>query len=119
MATIYGLDPTVKPGAVCRGHAAADVLRSCAPLPLPPPVTFMTLEDDTGFVNVAVWRRVFSAHATLIKTANFRGVSRQLQKQGRRGPFGAKGGQRESGAFGLRLVPHYTTFACSRLSRLQ
>jgi error-prone DNA polymerase len=44
-------------------------------------VVFMTLEDETGFVNVVVWSRVFEEHAVLIKTASFLGVSGKLQVQ--------------------------------------
>jgi error-prone DNA polymerase len=44
-------------------------------------VVFMTLEDETGFVNVVVWNRVFEEHAVLIKTANFLGVTGRLQVQ--------------------------------------
>jgi len=42
-------------------------------------VTFMTLEDETGFVNVVLWPRVFARHATLAKTATFLGVTGTLQ----------------------------------------
>jgi error-prone DNA polymerase len=44
-------------------------------------VTFMTLEDETGFVNVVVWRRVFAEYALLVKTASFLGVAGRLQVQ--------------------------------------
>ena len=44
-------------------------------------VVFMTLEDETGFVNVVIWSRVFDEHAVLIKTTNFLGVSGRLQIQ--------------------------------------
>jgi len=44
-------------------------------------VVFMTLEDETGFVNVVVWSRVFDEHAVLIKTTNFLGVTGKLQVQ--------------------------------------
>jgi error-prone DNA polymerase len=44
-------------------------------------VVFMTLEDETGFVNVVVWSRVFDEHAVLIKTTQFLGVTGKLQKQ--------------------------------------
>ena len=44
-------------------------------------VVFLTLEDETGFVNVVVWRRVFQANALLIKSSNFLGVSGTLQKE--------------------------------------
>jgi len=44
-------------------------------------VVFMTLEDETGFVNVVVWSRVFEDHAILAKTQSFLGVSGTLQVQ--------------------------------------
>jgi error-prone DNA polymerase len=44
-------------------------------------VVFMTLEDETGFVNVVVWSRVFERHAALIKTTSFLGVTGKLQVQ--------------------------------------
>ena len=44
-------------------------------------VVFMTLEDESGFVNVVVWSRVFDEHAVLIKTTNFLGVTGKLQVQ--------------------------------------
>ncbi|TPV96904.1 MAG: DNA polymerase III subunit alpha [Myxococcales bacterium FL481] len=42
-------------------------------------VTFMTLEDETGFVNVVIWRRVFEQYAVLVKSAAFLGLSGELQ----------------------------------------
>ena len=42
-------------------------------------VTFFTMEDETGFVNVVVWKRVFEQHAVLAKTAVLLGISGQLQ----------------------------------------
>jgi error-prone DNA polymerase len=44
-------------------------------------VTFMTLEDETGFVNVVLWTRVFRAYALLAKTAAFLGVTGKLEKR--------------------------------------
>ena len=44
-------------------------------------VVFMTLEDETGFVNVVIWSRVFEQHALIIKTTNFLGVTGRLQIQ--------------------------------------
>ena len=35
----------------------------------------MTLEDETGFVNVVVWKRVFDQHDVLARTATFLGVT--------------------------------------------
>ena len=42
-------------------------------------VTFMTLEDETGFVNLVIWKRVFDRHAVLAKTAAVLGVTGRLQ----------------------------------------
>jgi error-prone DNA polymerase len=44
-------------------------------------VTFMTLEDETGFVNVVVWSPVFARYVALVKTAPLLGVSGRLQVQ--------------------------------------
>ncbi len=44
-------------------------------------VTFMTLEDETGFVNLVIWRRVFEEFSLLVKTASFLGVSGRLQSK--------------------------------------
>ncbi len=45
-------------------------------------VTFMTLEDETGFVNVICWKQVFDAHAVVGKTEAFLGVTGRLQIEG-------------------------------------
>ena len=42
-------------------------------------VVFMTLEDETGFVNVVVWESVFNRYAVLAKTLNFLGIAGTLQ----------------------------------------
>jgi error-prone DNA polymerase len=42
-------------------------------------VTFMTLEDETGFVNLVVWTQVFEQYAVLARTASLLGVSGRLQ----------------------------------------
>jgi error-prone DNA polymerase len=44
-------------------------------------VVFMTLEDETGFVNVVVWSKIFEQFAVLIKTSAFLGVTGKLQVQ--------------------------------------
>jgi error-prone DNA polymerase len=44
-------------------------------------VTFMTLEDETGFVNLVLWTHVFQSHALLVKTASFLGVTGRIQAQ--------------------------------------
>ena len=43
-------------------------------------VVFMTLEDETGFVNLVVWSRVFDAHALIARTASFLGVTGTIQQ---------------------------------------
>ena len=42
-------------------------------------VTFMTLEDESGFVNVVVWRKVYDRYRLLVKAEPFLGVSGKLQ----------------------------------------
>jgi error-prone DNA polymerase len=42
-------------------------------------VVFMTLEDETGFVNVVIWESVFQRYAVLAKTVSFLGISGTLQ----------------------------------------
>ncbi len=44
-------------------------------------VVFMTLEDETGFVNLVVWDKVFRKYQVLIKTTSFLGVTGKLQVQ--------------------------------------
>jgi error-prone DNA polymerase len=44
-------------------------------------VTFMTLEDETGFANVVFWKQVFDDNAVLTRTASFLGIGGKLQKQ--------------------------------------
>jgi error-prone DNA polymerase len=42
-------------------------------------VVFMTLEDETGFVNVVLWQKVFEKYRWIAKTAPFLGVTGKLQ----------------------------------------
>lgn len=42
-------------------------------------VVFMTLEDETGFVNAVVWQSVFAQYATVAKTVSFLGIAGRLQ----------------------------------------
>jgi error-prone DNA polymerase len=44
-------------------------------------VVFMTLEDETGFVNLVLWERVFEEYAALAKTASFLGVTGAIQSE--------------------------------------
>jgi error-prone DNA polymerase len=42
-------------------------------------VTFYTLEDETGFVNLVVWRQVFERYPVLAKSAVLLGVTGKIQ----------------------------------------
>ena len=44
-------------------------------------VTFYTLEDETGFVNLVVWRDVFERYAVIARTALLMGVSGKIQSE--------------------------------------
>jgi error-prone DNA polymerase len=44
-------------------------------------VVFMTLEDETGFVNLVVWQQVFARYAQVLRTASLLGVTGRLQVQ--------------------------------------
>ncbi len=44
-------------------------------------VTFMTLEDETGWVNLVVWEQVFRDHSVIARTANPLGVTGKVQLQ--------------------------------------
>ncbi|MEM9488770.1 MAG: error-prone DNA polymerase, partial [Myxococcota bacterium] len=42
-------------------------------------VTFMTLEDETGFINAVLWQQVFAKHKLLVKSTAFLGITGKLQ----------------------------------------
>ncbi|HVK87270.1 MAG TPA: error-prone DNA polymerase [Kofleriaceae bacterium] len=44
-------------------------------------VVFMTLEDETGFVNLVCWQQVFADYAHVIRTTSLLGVTGRLQVQ--------------------------------------
>ena len=44
-------------------------------------VVFMTMEDETGFVNVVLWQDVFERYALLAKTSSFLGVTGKIQRE--------------------------------------
>lgn len=44
-------------------------------------VIFMTMEDETGFVNLVVWQRVQDAYREVMRTSSLLGVSGKLQIQ--------------------------------------
>ncbi|HEY5935771.1 MAG TPA: error-prone DNA polymerase [Kofleriaceae bacterium] len=44
-------------------------------------VVFMTLEDETGFVNLVVWKQVFADYAHVIRSTSLIGVTGKLQVQ--------------------------------------
>ena len=43
-------------------------------------VVFMTLEDETGFVNLVIWETVFDKYALIAKTTSFLGVTGKIQR---------------------------------------
>ena len=43
-------------------------------------VTFFTLEDETGFVNLVVWRQVFERFSLIARTAAVLGVNGKIQR---------------------------------------
>jgi error-prone DNA polymerase len=44
-------------------------------------VTFLTLEDETGFVNLILWKRVYERHRLLAKTSSFLGATGRIEKE--------------------------------------
>jgi error-prone DNA polymerase len=42
-------------------------------------VVFLSLEDETGFVNVVLWSRVYERFSLLVRTAGFLGVAGRIQ----------------------------------------
>jgi len=44
-------------------------------------VTFYTLEDETGFVNLVVWRDIFDRHSVVARTALLMGVRGKVQSE--------------------------------------
>ncbi len=44
-------------------------------------VTFLTLEDEAGFVNAVVWKRVAHQHGALLRTAPVLGVTGRIQAE--------------------------------------
>jgi error-prone DNA polymerase len=44
-------------------------------------VTFMTLEDESGFVNLVLWKKVFERFEILAKTETFLGVTGRVETQ--------------------------------------
>ncbi len=46
-------------------------------------VVFMTLEDETGFVNLVLWAKVFEKFKVLAHEARFLGVTGRLQVEGK------------------------------------
>lgn len=45
-------------------------------------VTFMTLEDETGFINLVVWLQVFERFALVARSENFLAVAGKIQRDG-------------------------------------
>jgi error-prone DNA polymerase len=44
-------------------------------------VVFLTLEDETGFVNVVLWPKVWTTYRVLVKTSPILGVTGRLESQ--------------------------------------
>lgn len=44
-------------------------------------VVFMTLEDETGFVNLILWPDIYARHETVAKTQHFMGVTGEVQAE--------------------------------------
>ncbi len=44
-------------------------------------VTFMTLEDETGFVNLVLWNQVWEEYKLLAKTLSLMGISGKIQSE--------------------------------------
>jgi error-prone DNA polymerase len=44
-------------------------------------VVFMTLEDESGFVNLVLWEKVFEKYRTLLLTNSFLGVTGKIQSK--------------------------------------
>ncbi|MBW2109467.1 MAG: PHP domain-containing protein [Deltaproteobacteria bacterium] len=64
----------------CRVHYAGVVI--CRQRPATAGgVVFMTLEDETGFANLVVWKNIFKQHEAVAKTASFLGVTGTVQHQ--------------------------------------
>ena len=42
-------------------------------------VTFMSLEDESGFVNAVLWQRVYEQYKVIVKSVSFLGISGKLQ----------------------------------------
>lgn len=43
----------------------------------------MTLEDETGFVNLVIWQKVFESFSILARTAYWLGVTGKIESQSR------------------------------------
>ena len=44
-------------------------------------VTFLTMEDETGFVNLVIWRRLYEEYRTVINTSPLLCVRGKLQSE--------------------------------------
>jgi error-prone DNA polymerase len=42
-------------------------------------VTFLTMEDETGFVNIVIWQHVYARYTVLVRTVSFLGITGTLQ----------------------------------------
>jgi error-prone DNA polymerase len=44
-------------------------------------VTFMTLEDETGYTNLIIWKDIYRRYRVIVKTTSFLGVSGEIQSK--------------------------------------
>ncbi|HWK43895.1 MAG TPA: OB-fold nucleic acid binding domain-containing protein, partial [Stellaceae bacterium] len=77
---------------------------------------FMTLEDETGVVNVIVWPAVFERYRRIVMTARLVGVRGVAQKQ--EPPRGMEDADPKSLGLVLHVVAHRITDLSAHLARL-
>ena len=46
-------------------------------------VTFVTLEDETGYINLIVWKKIADEQRNVLMTARLMGIEGELQKEGK------------------------------------
>ncbi len=69
---------TLKPGARVR---TAGLVSSRQRPGTASGVVFMTLEDETGMLNLVIWPKIWAVHRILARNANLLGVDGELQRQ--------------------------------------
>ena len=46
-------------------------------------VTFVTLEDETGYINLIVWKKIADQQRNILMNARLMGIDGELQKEGK------------------------------------